>query len=78
MPSRKRCTAFLISDFIDPDEYKKALQIANRKHDVVAIQVYDSLSTELCPIGVNESEGSGNRRGTMDQYLFAESEERVH
>ncbi len=49
---KKRCTAFLISDFIDPDDYKKALQIANRKHDVVAIQVYDQLSTELIPVGL--------------------------
>jgi uncharacterized protein (DUF58 family) len=48
----KRCTAFLISDFIDPADYKKALQIANQKHDVVAIQVYDQLSTELAPIGL--------------------------
>lgn len=49
---KKRCTTFLISDFIDPEEYKKALQIANRKHDVVAIQVYDKLSTELKPVGL--------------------------
>ena len=38
---KKRCTAFLISDFIDKDGFKEALTIANRKHDVVAIQVYD-------------------------------------
>jgi uncharacterized protein (DUF58 family) len=49
---KKRCTAFLISDFIDPDDYKQSLRIANRKHDVVAIQVYDKLSTNLKPIGL--------------------------
>src|SRR5690554_1300054 len=49
---KKRCTTFLISDFIDPDDYSKALQIANRKHDVVAIQVYDALSTALQPVGL--------------------------
>ena len=49
---KKRCTAFLLSDFIDPDDYKKALQIGNRKHDVAAIQVYDKLSAELKPIGL--------------------------
>ena len=49
---KKRCTTFLISDFIDPDEYKQALRIANRKHDIVAIQVYDKLSTELKPVGL--------------------------
>ena len=36
---RRRCTAFLLSDFIDPADYTTALTIANRKHDVVAIQV---------------------------------------
>lgn len=49
---KKRCTTFVISDFIDSNDYSKALQIANRKHDVVAIQVYDKLSTELQPIGL--------------------------
>ena len=29
---KKRCTAFLISDFIDKDGFKEALTIANRKH----------------------------------------------
>lgn len=49
---KKRCTAFVISDFIDPDDYKQALRIANRKHDIVAIQVYDKMSTELKPVGL--------------------------
>lgn len=49
---KKRCTAFLLSDFINPEEYKRALQIANRKHDIVAVQVYDKLSTELPPVGL--------------------------
>jgi|LSQX01.1.fsa_nt_gb uncharacterized protein (DUF58 family) len=49
---KKRCTAFLISDFIDQDDYSKALQIANNKHDVVAIQVFDELSAKLVPVGL--------------------------
>lgn len=49
---KKRCTAFLISDFIDAGDYKQALRIAAKKHDMVAIQVFDRLSTELCPIGL--------------------------
>ena len=50
--SKKRCTAFLISDFIDKDGFKDALTIANRKHDVVAIQVYDRRETELPAVGL--------------------------
>jgi uncharacterized protein (DUF58 family) len=49
---KKRSTAFLISDFIDKGNFKDALTIANRKHDVVAIQVYDRRETELPPVGL--------------------------
>lgn len=49
---KKRCTAFLLSDFIDTSDYKQALKIANRKHDLVSIQVYDKMSTELKPLGL--------------------------
>lgn len=49
---KKRCTAFLISDFIDKGNYQDALTIANRKHDVVAIQVYDRRETELPKVGL--------------------------
>lgn len=49
---KKRCTTFLISDFIDKGDYKDALTIANRKHDVVAIQVYDRRETELPSVGL--------------------------
>ena len=49
---KRRCTAFLISDFIDKEEFKSALTIANRKHDVVAIQVYDRRVEELPAIGI--------------------------
>ncbi|MGM9759992.1 MAG: DUF58 domain-containing protein [Parabacteroides sp.] len=49
---KKRCTAFLISDFIDKGGFKDSLTIANRKHDVVAIQVYDRRETELPNVGL--------------------------
>jgi len=49
---KKRCTAFLISDFIDKENFKDALTIANRKHDVVAIQVYDNREAELPAVGL--------------------------
>ncbi len=38
---KRRCTAFLLSDFLDGKDFRQPLTIANRKHDVVAIQVYD-------------------------------------
>ncbi|MDD6211503.1 MAG: DUF58 domain-containing protein [Bacteroidales bacterium] len=49
---KKRCTTFLISDFINPLPYKDALSIANKKHDVVAIQVYDRREEEIPNVGL--------------------------
>lgn len=48
---KKRCTAFVISDFID-DNFEDALKIANQKHDVVALKVYDKRETEIPAIGM--------------------------
>ena len=48
---KKRSTAFIISDFID-NGYDKALQIANNKHDIIALQVYDKREFELPNIGL--------------------------
>ncbi|MBR3615590.1 MAG: DUF58 domain-containing protein [Bacteroidaceae bacterium] len=49
---KKRCTAFLISDFIDNNDFRNAMTIANRKHDVVAIQLYDRRLAELPRVGL--------------------------
>ena len=49
---KKRCTAFLLSDFVDSNDYRNAMTIANRKHDLVAIQVYDRRLAELPRIGL--------------------------
>ena len=49
---KKRCTAFLISDFCDSKEYQQALTIASSKHDLVAIQVYDPRERELPNVGL--------------------------
>lgn len=48
---KKRCIAFIVSDFIDKD-FKDAMTIANRKHDVVALRLYDKRETELPPMGL--------------------------
>lgn len=50
---KKRCTAFVISDFIDQNkELKRALTIANNKHDMVALRIYDERESKLPPIGM--------------------------
>jgi uncharacterized protein (DUF58 family) len=49
---KKRCTAFLLSDFIDPHDFRNALTIANRKHDIAAIRVYDRRMEDLPDVGL--------------------------
>jgi uncharacterized protein (DUF58 family) len=49
---KKRCTAFVISDYIDGRDYQHALTIANRKHDMVAIQVFDEREMEIPNAGL--------------------------
>lgn len=48
---KKRCTAFLISDFIDQG-FEDALRIAGRKHDLVALQIYDQRDYQIPDMGL--------------------------
>ena len=49
---KKKCSAFLLSDFIDSHDYFKSLSIANHKHDVAAIQVYDKRDAKMPDVGL--------------------------
>ena len=49
---KKRCTAFLISDFIDDSDYRQPLQIARNKHDLMALQVYDKRDSQMPDLGL--------------------------
>lgn len=49
---KKRCTAFVISDFMDEKNFKDPLTIASKKHDLVAIQIYDKHDSEIPNIGL--------------------------
>ncbi len=48
---KKRCTTFVISDFID-DDFENALTIANKKHDLVALKIFDKREQEIPSIGL--------------------------
>ena len=49
---KKRCTCFLISDFMDDHDFEHPLIIANKKHDVVALQLYDRREKILPSVGL--------------------------
>jgi uncharacterized protein (DUF58 family) len=48
---KKRSIGVLISDFMD-EGYERALKIANRKHDLVALRIYDPREQELPSMGL--------------------------
>jgi len=60
---KKRCTTFLVSDFIDTHDYYKAMSIANHKHDLIAIQVYDKREAQMPDVGLMRVLDA--ERGTM-------------
>jgi len=49
---KRRCTAFVISDFIDGSDYRQALTIARNRHDVMAMQVYDKRDAKMPDVGL--------------------------
>ena len=59
---KKRCTAFLISDYVAKDNYDHALTIANKKHDIVAIQVYDAHEANIPDVGLIKIEDTENNK----------------
>lgn len=55
---KKRCTTFILSDFLDPardrEEFGDALKIAGGKHDLVGIRVWDRREAEMPDVGIVE------------------------
>ena len=49
---KKRASAFILSDFIDSHDYSHAMTMANKRHDLTAIQVYDERDSKLPDIGM--------------------------
>ncbi|MSR20078.1 MAG: DUF58 domain-containing protein [Gemmatimonadetes bacterium] len=52
---RKRAVTFLVSDFRD-EGFEKALAVAGRRHDVVAVRLADARESELPSLGLLELE----------------------
>ena len=56
--NKKRCTAFILSDFLDSSQdaaaLDDALKIAGGRHDLVGIRIVDDRETELPDVGIVE------------------------
>ncbi len=48
---KKRCSTFVISDFLDYN-FVDAIKIANKKHDIIAVQIFDERETNLPDVGL--------------------------
>ena len=49
--SKRRCVVFLLSDFLD-NKFWNSIRIANRKHDLIGIRIYDPYEINLPDIGM--------------------------
>ena len=50
---KRRSIVFLVSDFLaDPESYRQAMLVANRRHDVVAFDLSDPLEQEIADVGI--------------------------
>jgi uncharacterized protein (DUF58 family) len=69
---KRRCTSFVISDFYDNKDFTREMEIANRKHDVVAIQVYDQRAKTAARYWT--AEGARCRDRPRDVYRHVQQE----
>ena len=50
---KRRSIIFLVSDFMaDPNSYRRALSVTNRRHDVIAVDLNDPLDTNIGNVGL--------------------------
>ena len=63
---KKRCTAFLISDFIQTADnpYTQTMSLAGRKHDVIALRIYEPQVAKLPKWGLTLMEDLENKTYT--------------
>jgi uncharacterized protein (DUF58 family) len=63
---KKRCTGFVLSDFFD-NNYEHSLRIGKKRHDMIALRVYDERETELPNVGLMRViDQETNREMTID------------
>lgn len=69
---KRKCTAFLISDFMDEQPYEDALKIVSKGHDLSAIRLYDPLENSLPDVGLlRVSDNETGRTLTIDTHSAA-------
>jgi uncharacterized protein (DUF58 family) len=80
---KRRSIVFIISDFLT-ENYEKALQVANKKHDIISIDIIDPREVELPNVGFLELEDAETGETVLidtgsseiRQSFFSESQEK--
>lgn len=67
----KRSIAFVMSDFLTTQDYSKPISVAARKHDVIALQVYDPCMAHVPNVGLMKIVDAETGH---EQYLDTSSE----
>jgi uncharacterized protein (DUF58 family) len=64
---KKRCTAFILSDFLNRG-FEDAIKIANKKHDLIAVNIYDPREVEIPDLGLMRI-----RNAETDQQMWIDT-----
>jgi uncharacterized protein (DUF58 family) len=72
---KKKSIAFLISDFLDT-KFADALKIANKKHDVIALRIFDKREQEIPNVGLIKLMDS--ETGTIKWIDTSDKKVRLH
>jgi len=82
---KKRGVIFLLSDFIDGGEYEHSLKLLNRRHDVVALEIFDPVERSWptgLPVTIEDAESGetvefdgGARLAALDAELQRRTDE---
>ncbi len=67
---KRRCTAFVVSDFYDPHDFSTALQVCRARHTIFAVQLYDPIQRALPDVGLIRIKDAETGR---EQYLDTSS-----
>lgn len=72
---KRKCTAFLLSDFMDEHPFEDALKIVSKAHDLSAIRLYDPAETALPDVGLMRIvDNESGRMLTIDTHSVANRE----
>ena len=72
---KKRSIAFVISDFVDENNFMEGLRLSRKKHDMVALQLIDAVEREMPNLGIVQLENAETGERTWINSNSAEAKQ---